>query len=68
MNDKTSKNNDATGSLFCVTYKYVNNNGLIRAGQIVFPAKDAKEAHELAEKRLETLGVRYPRINTVKAY
>lgn len=67
MNEKT-KNANAAGSLFLVTYKFATASGQMRGGQLAIEAKDANEARNIAEERIATFGLRYPRINNVKPY
>lgn len=67
MNDKT-KTTNATGSIFLVTYKFATPSGVMRGGQIAIEAKDANEARTIAEEKIATFGLRYPRINSIKPY
>lgn len=71
MNDKTKTTTNGTataGSLYRVNYQYIANNGQLRAGAIVIEAKDASEAFEIANAKLPSFGLRFPKITNAKPY
>lgn len=67
MND-TTKKEPAKAKAWQVTFKYVNKNALVRAGNVVVNAVDETEAKALAQAKLATSDFDAPKVINAKIY
>lgn len=69
MNDKTKQTtSEANGTLYRVTYSYLNADGFIRNGAIVVTATNTQIAEERALEKASTAGHKHARISNTKPY
>lgn len=69
MNDKTKQTtSEANGTLYRVTYSYLNNDGFIRNSAIVITANNPQIAEEKALEKAASVGHKHARISNTKPY